>query len=239
MTDVDINRMLRCSKCGEWKPDEEFHRDRSRTYRRGRRTRCRLCQKAASAKHYAENRERYAEHYKRYYAESRERLAEYRKRYRTENADAIRERNRRYRLNNPTKSREWSRRYRASNPERRAESSRRYKESIGTSGLTKQREGHLRALYRLDPHEYVRMCERGCHRCGATGPGCSSFHVDHDHSCCTGEKSCGKCVRGILCLKCNTQIGHIERLRETPGAVIPDAYLDRWEREGQWWKDQA
>lgn len=32
--------------------------------------------------------------------------------------------------------------------------------------------------------------------------------VDHDHNCCPGsDKSCGKCVRGLLCKKCNTGIG--------------------------------
>lgn len=36
--------------------------------------------------------------------------------------------------------------------------------------------------------------------------------VDHDHSCCPEEKqSCGKCIRGLLCLDCNTTLGKIER----------------------------
>lgn len=31
--------------------------------------------------------------------------------------------------------------------------------------------------------------------------------VDHDHRCCSGRRSCGKCVRGLLCSNCNAGIG--------------------------------
>lgn len=34
-------------------------------------------------------------------------------------------------------------------------------------------------------------------------------HVDHDHNCCPGKYSCGKCLRDILCWTCNKGIGQL------------------------------
>ena len=42
-------------------------------------------------------------------------------------------------------------------------------------------------------------------------PGAKRLAVDHDHSCCPGPVSCGRCVRGLLCRSCNRDVlGHLK-----------------------------
>ena len=46
--------------------------------------------------------------------------------------------------------------------------------------------------------------------CGKSFPPKSRITIDHDHKCCAKGYSCGKCVRGLLCSRCNTVIHHLE-----------------------------
>ena len=49
--------------------------------------------------------------------------------------------------------------------------------------------------------------------------------VDHDHSCCPGSGSCGKCIRGLLCSNCNTFLGNAKDNIDTLKAAIE--YLEK------------
>lgn len=41
-------------------------------------------------------------------------------------------------------------------------------------------------------------------------------HMDHDHSCCPGAYSCGRCLRGVLCGGCNQTLRWVEAGARTP-----------------------
>jgi hypothetical protein len=71
----------------------------------------------------------------------------------------------------------------------------------------------------------------GCAICGSTAPGQGErFSIDHDHGCCPGRKSCGRCVRGLLCRSCNLAIGLFE---DNLGRVQSAAsYLTDWKKTG-------
>lgn len=54
-----------CTKCGETKPRDEFHRDKSK--RDGSRSRCKKCVRAQKAEYYSRNRDAVRAHYAEYY----------------------------------------------------------------------------------------------------------------------------------------------------------------------------
>lgn len=60
-----------------------------------------------------------------------------------------------------------------------------------------------RRNYGIDTPRFIEVLTSPCGICGAT----ENLHIDHDHACCPGAKSCGGCVRGALCGGCNLGLG--------------------------------
>lgn len=59
-------------------------------------------------------------------------------------------------------------------------------------------------------NEKLAQQEGHCAICPATPAEVGTLCVDHDHSCCPTEKTCGNCLRGLLCYRCNAGIGLLD-----------------------------
>lgn len=66
---------------------------------------------------------------------------------------------------------------------------------------------HRYWVYGIDKTQYEAMLAGQQFRCAICYETFSKDHVDHDHKCCPGERSCGRCVRGLLCEDCNRGLG--------------------------------
>lgn len=89
------------------------------------------------------------------------------------------------------------------------EFSRNRRQSDGYSPYCKECEKWYQILsdYKLTRQMYEEILSKQDGHC-RTCPSTEKLFVDHDHKCCPGRKTCGKCVRGILCEKCNFAIGY-------------------------------
>lgn len=66
--------------------------------------------------------------------------------------------------------------------------------------------------YGITPEEFAALLshqDNHCALCPATYEK-DKWHLDHDHRCCPSRRACNKCIRGILCAKCNMALGFLE-----------------------------
>jgi Autographiviridae endonuclease VII len=71
------------------------------------------------------------------------------------------------------------------------------------------RSSRLMRSFGITADEFDELLSRqggGCAICGDT-PTDENLHVDHDHACCPGDRTCGRCIRGLLCRYCNQALG--------------------------------
>lgn len=114
---------------------------------------------------------------------------------------------------NPPKFVKKQREYRLANPEKSKAQAARFR-----SGPA---HGKANGWYE------AQMKKQGnkCIICGRHAEADERFHIDHDHNCCPGRRSCGKCVRGILCSKCNLRLGFPE---DSDWVSKAQEYLTNW-----------
>ena len=86
----------------------------------------------------------------------------------------------------------------------------------------------LRYYFNIDVSEYERMLldqDGCCLICKRTFDEKLVPHIDHDWNCCPQRRSCGRCIRGLLCKPCNGKLSVIEDKQWVDSAR---EYLVRW-----------
>lgn len=78
----------------------------------------------------------------------------------------------------------------------------------------------------LDEKDAMLAAQGGvCACCGTDEPKGRGWATDHNHACCPGIRSCGKCIRGVICSRCNMALGQFDDDPEKLRSAI--AYLER------------
>ena len=99
----------------------------------------------------------------------------------------------------------------ASQKHRRKLDKRRYRKDPNKNITEKYKVWALKRNYNLTPEQFNQIFLEQDSKCAACGSKTSRWTkgwcVDHDHSCCEKLPTCGKCVRGVLCMPCNMAAG--------------------------------
>lgn len=95
-----------------------------------------------------------------------------------------------------------------------------------------QRRHRIKCNFGMSLEEFeVRRAEQHdlCDLCGEPLGDNRAPCVDHDRSCCPSQKSCGKCIRGIIHARCNSLLG---MAHDNPEVLLKAVrYLHRWKNK--------
>lgn len=114
-------------------------------------------------------------------------------------SEATKAASRRFYKKNKESEKARSIKWRKDNPEWYAAYVKRNREKL--------RSASRKFEYRITPEQYEEKKIKQGGVCAVCKKESDPLVVDHDHSCCSQRKTCGKCTRGLLCRSCNTFIG--------------------------------
>lgn len=181
-----------CRKCAVEKSLGEFYA--SPVGKHGVIAICKPCSRERRRQWYVNNRED---------VKARERARHF------ANRDVAREKRRAYYEENRAERIAAVRAYYQANRERICESER-------VAGKARR----LRQHYGMSEAEWASLFAAqgdACAICGTVEPGHKfGWSTDHDHSCCPSKRTCGACIRGILCHARNTGLG---QFRDNPTSL--------------------
>ena len=142
---------------------------------------------------------------------------EYQHEYYIRNKEKLKQRSKDWLANNTEQAKTNSQVYYKDNRERLIKKqAEAYAQSPGKRAAHKisARKCHLKKVYGITIERFSELLE-GQNKCCAIcktdtprGNSKAAWMIDHDHACCPGKKSCGKCIRGLLCAKCNWGLGN-------------------------------
>lgn len=99
---------------------------------------------------------------------------------------------------------------------RRREENKEWLKQDRKANPDKYRNQDLKRNFNITLDEYDSLLEKQnflCAICKTDKPGgrFNRFMVDHDHRCCPDKRgTCGKCIRGLLCHRCNIVLGEVK-----------------------------
>ena len=103
---------------------------------------------------------------------------------------------------------------------------------MGTKRTGPQGVGAPHGLYKfvrlgITEERFIELLEAQGYACAMCHEPFGDAFPHADHDCCEKQdkataKTCSKCIRGLLCFRCNTALGYIEKYGD-----LAKAYLDQ------------
>lgn len=107
----------------------------------------------------------------------------------------------------------------------RKEEIRQYFREYNIANAARNKERNNEKKYGLSKDKFISLLESQNGLCALCLDELKRPFIDHDHRCCGEKSSCGKCVRGLLCNRCNTGLGMLRDDVSILGRAIE--YLSR------------